>query len=152
MLTRRWTRTLGLPGAAIAAANFAGIAIVLVPAALAAGESLLPSGADAGLAILAIGWLAVGASVGAQLLLIAGVRRLPARSSSAVLLLNPLAASALAAILLSERLAPFQLVGAALVLAGIAFATGVPGLVQSDVAGERGGALIRAEPRQRRDR
>jgi drug/metabolite transporter (DMT)-like permease len=132
VLTRRWIRTFALPGAAIAVANFAGCAIVLVPASIVGGESLLPAaGPDVGLAIVSLGWLAIGASVAAQMLLIAGVRRLPARSSSAVLLLNPLSASVFAAVLLGERLAPLQVAGAALVLAGIAFATGVPGLVRA---------------------
>jgi drug/metabolite transporter (DMT)-like permease len=132
VLTRRWTRSYALPGAAIAVANFAGCAIVLVPASLVGGESLLPAGGpDVGLAIVSVGWLAIGASVAAQMLLIAGVRRLPARSSSAVLLLNPLSASIFAALLLGERLAPLQVVGAVLVLVGIALATGVPDLVRS---------------------
>lgn len=132
VLTRRWARKYALPGAAIAVANFAGCAIVLVPASLVGGESLLPAnGLDVGLAVVSIGWLAIGASVAAQLLLIAGVRRLPARSSSAVLLLNPLSASVFAALLLGERLAPLQVAGAALVLTAIAVATGVPGLLRS---------------------
>jgi probable blue pigment (indigoidine) exporter len=141
VLTRRWTRTSALPGAAIAVANFAGCAIVLVPLSLVGGESLLPAGGpDTGPAIVSIGWLAIGASVAAQMLLIAGVRRLPARSSSAVLLLNPLTASVCAAILLGERLAPLQLAGAALVLAGIAFATGVPALIRSAWAADAAGS------------
>jgi drug/metabolite transporter (DMT)-like permease len=141
VLTRRWARALGLPGAAVAVANFAACAVVLVPAALIAGESPVPDvGApDTGLAILALTWLAVGASLAAQLLLIAGVRRLPARSSSAVLLLNPLAASVFAALLLGERLSPLQLTGAGLVLVGIAIATEVPALVGS--AWRRAGAV-----------
>lgn len=133
VLTRRWARTLRLPGAAVAVANFAACAIVLVPATLlVGGESLVPAaGPDAPIATLALGWLIVGGSVAAQLLLVAGLRRLPARRSSAVLLLNPLTASALAAVLLGERLSPPQLAGAALVLVGIALATGVPAIVGS---------------------
>ena len=132
VLTRRWTRTFGLPGAAIALANFAGCAIVLVPVTLVSGGSLLPgaSATDTGVAIGALAWLAIGGSLVAQILLVAGVRRLPARNSSAVLLLNPIAASVFAAILLGERLTPLQLVGAAFVLMGIAFATGVPALIR----------------------
>jgi drug/metabolite transporter (DMT)-like permease len=42
-----------------------------------------------------------------------------------------LSASIFAALLLGERLAPLQVVGAVLVLAGIALATGVPDLIRS---------------------
>jgi drug/metabolite transporter (DMT)-like permease len=134
VLTRRWARTLRLPGAAVAMANFAASAVVLVPLTLLIpGQSLLASGTgpDTAVAIVALAWLIVGSSVAAQLLLVAGVRRLPARVSSAFLLLNPLAASGLAALLLGERLSPIQLAGAALVLTGIALATGVPELIGS---------------------
>ena len=134
VLTRRWARTFRLPGATVAMANFAVSAVVLVPATLLVpGQSLVPPAADpdTGVALVALAWLVIGSGVAAQLLLVAGVRRLPARISSAFLLLNPLSASALAALLLGERLSAIQLVGAALVLTGIALATGVPELVWS---------------------
>ncbi|MFM2106811.1 MAG: hypothetical protein RL338_1843, partial [Chloroflexota bacterium] len=51
----------------------------------------------------------------------------PARRTSSLLLLNPLTAALLAALLLGERLEPTQLVGALLVLAGIALANGAVG-------------------------
>lgn len=143
VLTRRWARTLSLPGAAVVVANFAASAIVLVPATLlVAGGSMLPAAADpdAAVATVALLWLILAPSVAAQLLLVAALRRLPARTSSAFLLVNPVAASVLAAVLLGERLSPAQLVGAVLVLIGIALATGVPELIgsaRSRVAAER---------------
>jgi drug/metabolite transporter (DMT)-like permease len=134
VLARRWAGTLRLPGAVVVMANFAASAIVLVPATLlVGGESLLPRSADpdAAVATGALLWLILAPSVVAQLLLMAAVRRLPARTSSAFLLVNPVAASALAAVLLGERLSPSQLVGAVLVLLGIALATGMPEVIDS---------------------
>jgi drug/metabolite transporter (DMT)-like permease len=134
VLTRRWARTLRLPGAAVVVANFAASAIVLVPATLlVGGESLLPTPGDpdAAVATAALIWLILAPSVVAQLLLVAALRRLPARASSAFLLVNPVAASALAAGLLGERLSPSQLAGAVLVLVGIALATGLPEVIGS---------------------
>jgi drug/metabolite transporter (DMT)-like permease len=134
VLTRRWARTLRLPGAAVVVANFAASAIVLVPATLLiGGESLFPATADpdAAVATAALVWLVLAPSVVAQLLLVAALRRLPARISSAFLLVKPVAASLLAAVLLGERLSSSQLVGAVLVLIGIALATGVPEAIGS---------------------
>jgi drug/metabolite transporter (DMT)-like permease len=127
VLSRRWSRAIALSGGVIAMANFVATAIVLVPAVvlLGSGGFVPPTIApDAGLAIV---WLVVGPSVLAQLLLIASVRRVPARRSSAFLLLNPIVATVLAAVLLGERLAPSQTVGAGLVLVGIALAAGLVG-------------------------
>jgi DME family drug/metabolite transporter len=118
----------------VVVANFTVSAIVLVPATLlVGGESLLPTQGDPDTAVatVALLWLILAPSVAAQLLLVAAVRRLPARTSSAFLLVNPVAASGLAAALLGERLSSSQLVGAVLVLVGIALATGVPGIIGS---------------------
>ncbi len=49
---------------------------------------------------------------------------IPAQRSAAFLLLNPITATVLAAILLGERPSPIQLLGGILVLVGIALATG----------------------------
>jgi drug/metabolite transporter (DMT)-like permease len=134
VLTRRWARTLRLPGALVVVANFAAGAVVLLPATLlVGGESLTPASADpdAAVATVAMIWLILAPSVVAQLLLVSALRRLPARTSSAFLLVNPVAASGLAAVLLGERLSPSQLAGAVLVLVGIVLATGVPELIGS---------------------
>jgi DME family drug/metabolite transporter len=134
VLSRRWARSLRPPGAVVALAVFAATAIVLAPATLlVAGDGLLPAPSDPDLAVavLAVAWLAIGPSVAAQLLLMAGVRRLPARRSSAFLLLNPVTAAILAALFLGERLSSTRVAGAALVLTGMAVASGLPGLIRS---------------------
>jgi drug/metabolite transporter, DME family len=125
VLSRRWSRAIALPGAVIAEANFVATAVVLLPVIAISGSGpILPAtiAPDAALALL---WLIVGPSILAQLLLIASVRRIPARRSAAFLMLNPITAAILAALLLGERLSPAQLLGAGLVLAGIAIAGGI---------------------------
>ena len=128
VLTRRWGRRWALPGSIVALANFAACAAVLVPLALLFERPPFPvaTDPDTGPAILAVGWLVVGPSILAQILLITAVHRLPARESAAYLLLNPIAATGLAAVLLGERLTPIQQLGAGLILAAIALATGLP--------------------------
>jgi DME family drug/metabolite transporter len=125
VLSRRWSRALGASGGVIAMANFCATVVVLLPGVVLFGSGqFVPAtiAPDAGLALI---WLVVGPSVLAQLLLIESVRLIPARRSAAFLLLNPIAATILAAILLGERLELLQALGAALVLAGIALASGV---------------------------
>jgi drug/metabolite transporter (DMT)-like permease len=73
-----------------------------------------------------LGWLvvlAVTAQVMGWLLISRSLPRLPAAITSMVLLLQPVGAMTLAAIVLSERPVPAQLVGAALILAGVVIAT-----------------------------
>ena len=55
----------------------------------------------------------------------ASVRRVPAGRTSAALLLTPLSSAVIAAVILGERLSPIELVGAGLILAGIAGASGL---------------------------
>lgn len=123
LLARRWSETWALRAPVVALANFLALSAVATPLALAAGGGgLFPGGSDAS-DWLALGWLGLAAGVLANLAVIGSVQRLPARESSAYLLLNPLVAAILAALLLGERLAPVQVGGAILVLAGIAAAT-----------------------------
>lgn len=68
-------------------------------------------------------WLALPASALPHVLVIATVRRMPASRSAPFLLLIPISGTLIAAVLLGERLDPLQLVGAGLILAGIAAAT-----------------------------
>ena len=73
-----------------------------------------------------LGWLAVlagTAQVLGWLLISRSLPRLPAAITSMVLLLQPVGAMALAAVVLSERPAPAQLAGAALILVGVVIAT-----------------------------
>ena len=81
-----------------------------------------PLAADAASAVI---WLAVGPGALAAILVVTGMRRIPARRASAFLLLNPPTATLGAWLLLGERLSPLQLLGGALVLLAIAGASGI---------------------------
>jgi drug/metabolite transporter, DME family len=135
VLARRWSTPYRLDGLAVGLANVAltalvlGTAILVVePASLAPSRPPLPS-------VLALAWLALVAALG-PVLTVASVRRIPAARSSAFLLLNPITATILAALLLGERVSPTQLAGALLVLVGMGAAT-IP-------AGQGRGRAIRA--------
>jgi drug/metabolite transporter (DMT)-like permease len=79
---------------------------------------------------VAVVTIAFGSSSSANLLLMASVRRVAARRTSAALLLTPISSAILAALILDERLEPVQLVGAGLILGGIAGASGLLGAVR----------------------
>jgi len=68
-------------------------------------------------------WLAVPASALPHVLVVTTLRRLPASRAAPFLLLMPIAGLLISASLLGERLDQLQLVGAALILVGIAVAT-----------------------------
>ncbi|HVF53780.1 MAG TPA: DMT family transporter [Actinomycetota bacterium] len=73
-----------------------------------------------------IGWVAVlalTAQVAGWLLISRSLPRLPAAITSVILLLQPVGALGLAAVVLGERPGPAQLAGAALILAGVIVAT-----------------------------
>jgi drug/metabolite transporter (DMT)-like permease len=131
VLSRRWSARHSLTGASIGLAvlTLAGIGNVVLLALLSApgleGELRLD-------AALAIGWLAIGPGAIAAVLVVAGMRRLPARRASAFLLLNPPTAALGAWLLLGERLSPVQLVGAGMVLAAMAVASGLVGGVGAE--------------------
>lgn len=82
----------------------------------AAGETFLPHSAQ-GWAILA--GLGLVVHVGGQGLIAAGLGGLPLSVSTVALWVQPVAAAALSWVLFNERLGPFALTGAALVLAGV---------------------------------
>jgi len=100
-------------------------AIVCIPAGLVIGDAhLVPSWPSAGwLALLALssqvlGWLLISSSL----------PRLPAALTSVLLTLQPLCSVGLAALIFGESPSPLQLVGVALVLAGLLVAgRGAPG-------------------------
>lgn len=72
------------------------------------------------------GWLvllALSAQVLGWLLISSSLPRLPAAVTSVVLLLQPVAAMVLAAVVVAERPSPTQLAGAAAILAGVVLAT-----------------------------
>ena len=124
VLSRRWSVPWQLSGSLVT------LSLVLAAGTPLAGWLLLT---DPGAfvpqtvrpeAILGLVWLAIFPSIVAVMLVVAGVRRLDARRSSAFLLLSPVTAAVLSWLLLGERLGTGQLLGAGLVLAGMAAASG----------------------------
>ncbi|MFL6226387.1 MAG: EamA family transporter, partial [Actinomycetes bacterium] len=95
-----------------------GAAVLLDPGAV------VPADPDPAAAI-ALLTIVFGSSTSGNLLLMASVRRVEAGRASGALLLKPVASAVIAAIVLGERLSPMGLVGAALILVGMALASGV---------------------------
>lgn len=91
-------------------------AAVLLPAALAMGETILPATLSGWIVLLG---LALVCQFAGQSLIAYAVAHLSASFSSVSLLLQPVAAAAFAWLLFGEALAPLQWIGAAAVLAGI---------------------------------
>ena len=122
LLGRRWSRSNGLEGSTIAFATLA-VSTLALGMLVIVGDpaSLVPVRLEV-VSAAAIGWLAVVA-VGGQLLTVASVRLVPAARTGSFLLLNPITATILAALLVGERPSLPQLLGGGLVLAGIAAAT-----------------------------
>ena len=125
VLARRWSARYRLDGLTVAFANCALAAVVLGGFVLATDPVLLAPASPSAEAVVAIGWLAVVAALG-PVLMLASVRLIKAARSAAFLLLNPITATILAAVLLGERPSPVQLVGGIVVLLGMAVAT-IPG-------------------------
>lgn len=125
VLSRRWGRADGLDGIRIALATMtvAAVTLALLVAASDPGSLALPALSTE--AVAALGWLAFAGAAG-QALGTASTRLVPASRSAAFLLLNPITAAVLALLLLGTVPSPIQVVGAALVLAGIAIATRPP--------------------------
>ena len=89
---------------------------VLLPATLLSGEGLFPSGTAGWLVLIG---LALVSHVGGQSLIAFALAKLPAAFSSVALLVQPVAATIFAWLILSEALNPWQALGGALALAGI---------------------------------
>ena len=132
VLARRWSSNYRLDGLTVAFANCALAAVVLGGLVLVTDPALLVPADPSADAVIAIGWLAVVAALG-PVLMVASVRLVEAARSAAFLLLNPITAIILAAILLDERPSPVQLVGGVVVLLGMAVAT-IPRRANGDVA------------------
>jgi drug/metabolite transporter, DME family len=122
VLSRRWSMRYGLDGAVISMASMAATALTVGGVVLLSDPASLTPVSPPLESLIAIGWLAC-AAVSGQLLTVASVRRIPAARSAAFLLLNPITATILAALLLGERLTILQLAGGLLVLFGLAVAT-----------------------------
>ena len=98
----------------------------LASAVFSALYGMLVGGIDWGVEWPSHGWLvllALSAQVVGWLLISSSLPRLPAAVTSVVLLLQPLAAMVLAAIVVAERPSPIQLAGATAILAGVVLAT-----------------------------
>lgn len=91
-------------------------AVLLLPAALASGEQMLPSSVR-GWAILA--GIALVSHAAGQGLIAYALAQLPAAFSSVSLLFQPVMAALFAWLLLAEPLVPLQMLGGIVVLAGI---------------------------------
>jgi drug/metabolite transporter (DMT)-like permease len=91
-------------------------ALMLLPVALASGEQMLPSGAQGWLVLLG---LALVSHAGGQGLIAYALAHLPAQFSSVSLLFQPVMAAVFAWVLLAEPLVALQILGGAIVLAGI---------------------------------
>ena len=133
VLARRWSARYRLDGLTVAFANCALAAVVLGGFVLVTDPALLAPVNPPVEAIVAMCWLALVAALG-PVLMVASVRLIEAARSAAFLLLNPITATILAAVLLGERPSPLQLVGGVVVLLGMAVAT-IPGRADSGPAG-----------------
>jgi len=91
-------------------------AALLLPVALATGETFWPGSAHGWLVLLGMAWLS---HVGGQGLIAYSMAHLPASFSSVSLLLQPVAAAIFAWLLLAERFSLLQGIGGAIVLSGI---------------------------------
>ncbi len=121
-LARRWADPSSLPTLTVAfyllvsSLLITGVLqLVVDPAALVPHLSLVGWSA--------LLWLALPASALPHVLVIATLRRLPAGRAAPFLLLMPISGAVIAALLLVERLDLVQLLGAGLILLGIAAAT-----------------------------
>jgi DME family drug/metabolite transporter len=125
VLARRWSGPYRLDGTLVTIANLLarGPGLLAVAAAVEP-RPLLPASLDPA-AILALLSIVIGASSTGSLLVMASVRRVPAGRTSAALLLTPVSSALIAALVLGDRLPPSGLLGAALILVGIAGASGV---------------------------
>ncbi len=94
-------------------------ALALLPLALGSGERILPQ-TTRGWLVLA--GLALIVHAGGQGLIAYGIGRLPAAVASVSLLVQPLTAALAAAVILHEPFVPLQVLGMALVLAGVVVA------------------------------
>jgi drug/metabolite transporter (DMT)-like permease len=132
VLGRRWSRPYGLAPESLTLSAISLTVVGLLVWLVATRSEITPAHLTAD-ALLALMWLALVLVVG-QTLLVTSLRRLPGRHSSAFLLLNPVTAAVLGATILGESLDRLQILGAFLVLAGMAFATGLVDLLRRRLA------------------
>src|SRR5437870_4172178 len=94
-------------------------ALILLPVALASGETMVPQSMQGWLVLVG---LALISHAGGQGLIAYALAHLPAAFSSVSLLFQPVMAALFAWVLLAEPLVPMQILGGLVVLAGIYFA------------------------------
>jgi probable blue pigment (indigoidine) exporter len=124
VLSRRWSRSGDLGGPVVALSTVAAAGFgVLALAAVLDPSTMVPRSIDA-VAVGGLVWVAVAATCG-QVLVVASLQRIDARRSSALLLLNPPTAAFLAWLVLGQVLRPLEVLGAVIVLAGIAVGGGL---------------------------
>jgi len=116
LLTVKGLRDRGAATLQLMAVTSTVTAIVLLPAALASGEALLPGGAAGWLILLGLAWIT---HAGGQGLIAFALAHLPAAFSSVGLLSQPVMAAGFAWLLLGEPLVALQFAGGTVVLAGI---------------------------------
>jgi drug/metabolite transporter (DMT)-like permease len=122
VLSRKWSRADGFDGLTVALGTMTattlavGLVVLATQPAAFAPTNLVPE------AVIAIAWLALVAA-GGQALAVMSTHRVAASRTAAFLLLNPVTAMILSFVLLGERVQEIQVLGAALVLAGMAAAT-----------------------------
>jgi drug/metabolite transporter, DME family len=125
VLARRWAQSYRLDGTLVTIGNLiARGPLLLAVAAAIDPRPLIPSTFDPA-AVLALASIVIGSSSTGSLLVMASVRRVPAGRTSAALLLTPISSAVIAALVLGERLPPTGVVGAGLILVGIAGASGL---------------------------
>jgi len=116
LLTVKGLRDRGAATLRLMAVTSTVTALVLLPAALASGEAMLPGGASGWLILLGLAWIT---HAGGQGLIAYALAHLPAAFSSVGLLFQPVMAAAFAWVLLGEPLVALQVAGGIVVLAGI---------------------------------
>jgi DME family drug/metabolite transporter len=125
VLARRWSGPYRLDGTLVTIANLLARGPgLLVIAAAVEPRPLIPASLDPA-AILALISIVIGSSSTGSLLVMASVRRVPSGRTSAALLLTPISSALIAAVVLGERLPPSGVLGAGLILIGIAGASGL---------------------------
>lgn len=134
VLSRKWSSAYGLEAATLVIPLVASQALVIGAITLATAPATLIPHDAAPIALVAMLWIVVGPSIGGNMLAAASVRRIPARRTSALLLLNPLTAAVLSFVLLGESPTTNEVVGGLLVLGGMAVATGAASAVRRAAA------------------
>ena len=125
VLARRWGARYRLDGTLVTIGNLIGRGpVLLIAAVILDPGSIVPTNPDPA-AIIALLTIVFGSSTSGNLLLMASVRRVSSGRTSAALLLTPVASAVIAAVVLGERLSPGGILGALLILAGMAVASGL---------------------------